>query len=225
MVRLMTMSKLAKICWVLCVLALAGGAGVLIGWLFSRQGDVQPIAVAPGSNPPIIAIAPMAITAEAADKRAVAARPGLEAGGLMAPAPEENADWEKQLDDILLSDTDPTNKADRILALIPTAPTNAQVELSQHLVNMVQDDHYEGAAQLLTNTATPAAVSTVLMNDLLNRNNSLKLPMLLAVARQEDHPLKDQAREMLVLLLQVDDGSNWDQWSAAITTWLQDNSQ
>jgi hypothetical protein len=63
------------------------------------------------------------------------------------------------------------------------------------------------------------------MNDLLNRNNSLKLPMLLAVARQDDHPLKDQAREMLELLLQEDDGDNWDQWSASITTWLQNNSQ
>ncbi|HTA31523.1 MAG TPA: hypothetical protein VK731_13610, partial [Candidatus Cybelea sp.] len=111
------------------------------------------------------------------------------------------------------------------LSMIPTAPSNAQVELSQHLVNMVQDDHYDGAAQLLTNAVTPAAVSTVLMNDLLNRNNTLKLPMLLAVARDNNHPLKDQAREMLELLIQEDNGSNWDQWSASIDTWLQNNPQ
>jgi hypothetical protein len=209
----------------LCVLALAGGAGVLVGWLFSRQGDIQPIAAPPGSNPPIAAIAPVAVASESAAQGTGAELAGLEQSGLPAPAAEENTNWEKQLDDVLLSDADPTNKADRILALIPTAPTNAQVELSQHLVNMVQDDHYEGAGQLLTNPATPAAVSTVLMNDLLNRNNGLKLPMLLAVARQDDHPLKDQAREMLVLLVQEDDGSNWDQWSAAITTWLQNHSQ
>jgi hypothetical protein len=218
------MSKLAKLFWVLCVLALAGGAGVLIGWLFSRQGDVQPIAAPPGSNQ-IIAIAPVAIASEAAPRGPEGARASLVKSGPAAAAPEESTDWEKQLDDVLLSDTDPTNKADRILALIPNAPTNAQVELSQHLVNMVQDDHYEGAGQLLTNPATPAAVSTVLMNDLLNRNSGLKLPMLLAVARQDDHPLKDQAREMLELLLQEDDGNNWDQWSASITTWLQNNSQ
>ena len=133
--------------------------------------------------------------------------------------------WEQQLDDVLLADTDANTKADRILALIPTAPTNAQVELSQHLVNMVQDDHYAGAAQLLTNPATPADVSTVLMNDLLNRNNTLKLPMLLAVARDDDHPLKGQAREMLELLIQQDDGTNWDQWGASITAWLQNNAQ
>jgi len=144
---------------------------------------------------------------------------------LLPPPPEVSTDWEKQLDDVLLSDADANSKADRILALIPTAPTNAQVELSQHLVNMVQDDHYDGAAQLLTNPVTPAAVSTVLMNDLLNRNNALKLPMLLSVARDDDHPLKDQAREMLELLIQEDDGTNWDQWSASVNTWLQNNPQ
>jgi hypothetical protein len=88
---------------------------------------------------------------------------------------------------------------------------------------MVQDDHYDGAAQLLTNSATSAAVSTVLMNDLLNRNNALKLPMLLAVAREDAHPLKDQAREMLELLIQEDNGSNWDQWATSINNWLQNN--
>jgi hypothetical protein len=110
--------------------------------------------------------------------------------------------------------------------MIPTAPSKeAQVELTQHLVNMVQDDHYDGAAQLLTNSTTPAAVSTVLMNDLLNRNNTLKLPMLLDVASDGDHPLKDQARDMLELLIQEDDGTNWDQWAASISTWLQNNPQ
>ena len=59
---------------------------------------------------------------------------------------------------------------------------------------------------------TPSAVSTLLMNDLLNRHNSLKLPMLLAVASNGDHPLKDQAKDMLELFLQADYGTNWDQW-------------
>jgi hypothetical protein len=140
-----------------------------------------------------------------------------------APAPDA-ADWEQKLDEILLSGDEDNAKADRILALIPTAPPDAQSELAQHLVNMVQDDHYDGAAELLTNSATPSAVSSVLMNDLLNRNNNLKLPMLLDVARNDEHPLKDQAREMLELLIQEDNGTNWDQWSASIDTWLQNNN-
>jgi hypothetical protein len=219
------MSKLAKVFCVLCVLALAGGAGVLIGWLVSREGDVKPIAVSPGSNQPMIAIAPVAASSGASPKAASLGRYNREKPDPDPAALAESTAWQQQLDDVLLSDTNVNTKADRILAMIPTAPSNAQVELSQHLVNMVQDDHYDGAAQLLTNAATPKAVSTVLMNDLLNRNNNLKLPMLLGVARDDDHPLKDQAREMLELMLQEDDGTNWDQWGAAITTWIQNNPQ
>jgi hypothetical protein len=225
----MVMTDLAKALRVLSVLALAGGVGVFIGWMKSRDGDIQPIAVPPGSNQPAIFIAPLAMTPVATPPASNATptprRVKRPKPVLLPQPPEENMQWEQQLDDVLLADTDANTKADRILALIPTAPTNAQVELSQHLVNMVQDDHYEGAAQMLTNPATPADVSTVLMNDLLNRNNTLKLPMLLDVARDEDHPLKDQAREMLELLIQQDDGTNWDQWGASINTWLQNNAQ
>jgi hypothetical protein len=226
----MVMTDLAKAMRVLSVLALAGGVGVFIGWMKSRDGDIQPIAVPPSSNQPAIFIAPLAMTPVAtppASSNATQKAPRIKRPKpvLLPPPPEENMQWEQQLDDVLLADTDANTKADRILALIPTAPTNAQVELSQHLVNMVQDDHYDGAAQMLTNPATPTDVSTVLMNDLLNRNNTLKLPMLLAVARDDDHPLKDQAREMLELLIQQDDGTNWDQWGASINTWLQNNAQ
>jgi hypothetical protein len=207
---------------------MAGAVGLLIGWMASRQGDVAPIVVPPSDNPPPTLSLPQAPATAAPETKLAAAAPSRHSAStesVPAPAPQYSADWEQKLDDILLADVDSNTKADRILALIPTSPPDAQVELSQHLVNMVQDDHYDGAAQLLTNAVTPSAVSTVLMNDLLNRNNTLKLPMLLAVAQNSDHPLKDQAREMLELLLQQDNGSNWDQWSSAINTWLQNNPQ
>jgi hypothetical protein len=220
------MSVVGKVGRVAVVLAMAGAVGLLIGWMASRQGDVAPIVVPTNSAPPMAVIpqapptpAPEAVVTHPAPPR----RARVEAAP--PPAPQYATDWEQKLDDILLSEADANTKADRILALIPTAPPDAQVELSQHLVNMVQDDHYSGAAQLLTNSVTPSAVSSVLMNDLLNRGNTLKLPMLLAVAQNNDHPLKDQALEMLELLLQQNDGTNWDQWNSSINTWLQDNPQ
>jgi hypothetical protein len=219
------MTALAKFMRVLVVLILAGGVGILIGWMKTREGDIQPVAVPPSSNEPAIGIAPVAMTSVTPPPVANPHHVAREKPVLLPAPPEDSTEWEKQLDDVLLSDADVNVKADRILAMIPTAPSNAQVELSQHLVNMVQDDHYDGAAQLLTNPVTPSAVSTVLMNDLLNRNNTLKLPMLLAVARDDEHPLKDQAREMLELLIQEDNGTNWDQWGTSIDTWLQNNPQ
>jgi len=219
----MLMSNLAKVVRVLGVLVLAGGVGVFIGWMKSRDGDVQPIAVPAASTQMTANVAPVAMEQVAEPPATKPKRLTRHQPDLSPPPPANAVDLDKQLDDVLLSDADPNTKADKILAMIPSAPTNAQVELSQHLVNLVQDDHYDGAAQLLTNAATPSAVSTVLMNDLLNRNNTLKLPMLLAVARDDDHPLKDQAREMLELLIQEDNGTNWNQWSDSINTWLQNN--
>jgi hypothetical protein len=219
------MSNVVKVVRILVVLALAGGVGVFIGWMKSRDGDIQPIAVPAASNQQGMSVAPVATAEVQPFLPSQPTRLTRHKADVPSPAAEGFPEWEKQLDDVLLSDADANTKADKILSMIPTAPSNAQVELSQHLVNMVQDDHYDGAAQLLTNAVTPAAVSTVLMNDLLNRNNTLKLPMLLAVARDNNHPLKDQAREMLELLIQEDNGSNWDQWSASIDTWLQNNPQ
>ena len=131
--------------------------------------------------------------------------------------------WEERLDGILLGAGEVNDKADMIRKLMTLAPAEAQVELAHHLVNMVQDDHYDGAAELLTNATTQPEVATVLMNDLLNRRNTLKLPMLLAIARNDDHPLKDQAKDMLELFLQADYATNWDQWSSAVDAWLQQN--
>jgi hypothetical protein len=218
------MSVLGKVGRVAGVLAIAGAVGLLIGWMASRQGDVAPVVVPLDANPSLFVIPP-APPATGTDPNIALAAPPPQTAADPTPAPQYSTDWEQKLDDILLAEEDPNTKADQILALISSAPPDAQVELSQHLVNMVQDDHYAGAAQLLTNAVTPSAVSTVLMNDLLNRPNALKLPMLLSVAQNEDHPLKDQAREMLELLLQQDEGTNWDQWSSSINTWLQNNPQ
>jgi hypothetical protein len=215
------MSKFAKALRVLAVLALTAGLGTLIGWLVSRQGDIAPVTVAPATNQPL-AVAPLAET-PAPKPLPVAREPVREKAASRVDAGA--ADWEQKLDDILLGDDDENGKADKILALILRAPASAQQELAQHLVNMVQDNHYDGTAEMLTNAATPADVSGVLMNDLLNRNNNLKLPMLLAIARNDAHPLKDQALDLLGLLTQEDNGTNWEQWSATIDTWLQNNSQ
>ena len=218
------MNNWPKVLRGLTLLAIAAGLGTLIGWLASRQGDVAPVAV-PAMNTQPMAVAPQAVENPALPRPAPIiiheADHLPQTSGMDTGMP----DWEQKLDDILLGDDDENGKADKILALIPLAPPDAQQELAQHLVNMVQDDHYDGTAQMLTNAATPPDVSNVLMNDLLNRNNELKLPMLLAIARNDNHPLKDQALDLLGLLTQEDNGTNWDQWSADIAAWLQNNPQ
>jgi hypothetical protein len=208
----------------LALLAVVVGLGTLVGWLWTRRGDVTPLIEPASTNQTLAVAVPPEVQAVAPQPAPVAPGPTF-VKKVLARKEQVATDWEEKLDAILLGDDDENGKADAILALIPRAPAEHQQELAQHLVNMVQDDHYDGTAEMLTNAVTPADVSDVLMNDLLNRNNTLKLPMLLAIARNPDHPLKDQAVDLLGLLTQEDNGTNWDQWSTTIDTWLQNNPQ
>jgi hypothetical protein len=206
------------------VLAIAAiGAGLLYAWWIGRHEVATPVV----SAETIELSQPTVPGPELSGPIKTPANGLTQPPGRQGSAnPMEAADsrpWEERLDGILLGAGEVNDKADMIRKLMTLAPAEAQVELAHHLVNMVQDDHYDGAAELLTNATTQPEVATVLMNDLLNRRNTLKLPMLLAIARNDDHPLKDQAKDMLELFLQADYATNWDQWSSAVDAWLQQN--
>jgi hypothetical protein len=209
-------SKTGLMIVVILAAALLVGGG--LGWWLTRQDTSKTSA-----NPePAVAKAP-ANTAPASNEVAAADPQAAPA----EPAPDEGlppqAGVEQKLDAVLLSDADPSVKANRILALMPQATDAEKAELAQHLVNLVSDDNYSATGEMLANPTTPSEVSGILLHDLLNRNNKLKLPMLLAVARVDNHPLKTEAHDMLELFIQEDKGSNWSEWETAINKWLKEN--
>jgi hypothetical protein len=221
-----SIEKMGKTLAVWTVLALAAiGAGLAVAWYMGNHDKVATVVLPEEVSipQPVLPDPPATVPRP---RPGISAQPAMERGWTN-PVPDPDAQhWEQKLDEILLGSSgiaEVNDKSDAILKLMTVAPPNGQRELAQHLINMTQDDHYDGVAQLLTNAATQTDVSTVLMNDLLNRRNTLKLPMLLAIARNPDHPLDGQAKDMLSLFLQADYDTNWDQWSAAVDTWLQQN--
>lgn len=136
---------------------------------------------------------------------------------------DEAETWEDKLDEILTSELDTTQMGESLLDLMPTVNEEAQMELAGHIVNLVDDEHYARVAPYLTNAAVPEAVSSVFMNDLYNRANSLKLPLVLAVARTENHPLREEAKDLLELYIEEDYGTDWKKWESAMNTWLKEN--
>jgi hypothetical protein len=62
-----------------------------------------------------------------------------------------------------------------------------------------------------------------LLDDVLNRPNSLKLPALLDVARNAQHPKAAEAKNFLTLFIEEDYGSDWDKWQTGIEAWLKAN--
>lgn len=135
-----------------------------------------------------------------------------------------NTNWEDSVDDIVGSDDADTNKVSRLFALFPTLPPDGQEEVVQHLSNLVEDENYAQLGNLLTNNSLPQGVLDELMSDVLNRPNSLKLPMLLAVGQDPNNPEHDEAKDLLELYLGEDPSTNnWNGAPDLLKNWLQQN--
>jgi hypothetical protein len=150
---------------------------------------------------------------------------GTNAGTVESIATSTNAvaDWEDKLDEILVSDKEDAAKARQMLEMFPRLPEDGQVEVAQHLSNLISDEDYPALAQYVTNSSLPEAVLDVLMADALNRPNSLKLPVLLGLARDSQNPKATEAKDVLELFLEEDYGTDWPAWQTKMEQWLKEN--
>jgi hypothetical protein len=214
------MQKFSKVLIGIGILAGIVAAGIVIGWWGSRGSAPPPtpsVAIptpvqSPNNRPP----------STGAESTTAAANPTVVATTTTVPAGATNllADWEDKLDEILGSDEDDTNKVKDLFAVFPRLPEEGQAEVAQHLSNLVSDDNYTPLGQLLQNTKLPDSVLDVLMSDVLNRPNSVKLPQLLQVAQNPDHPKADEAKDLIELYLDEDDPAKWPD---KMQQWLKEN--
>jgi len=212
----MRSSTLGRVSGILFVAIVIGG---LVGWWMSRT-PAEPESRSP--EPTTLPAVSTETEPPAPPKNNIVAE-------IPMPAPPVAGtnwsadDWEDHMDEILTSETDTRRKAEDLLDMLPTVNEEAKIELAGHIVNLVEDDQYARVAPYLTNAAVPEAVSSVFMNDLYNRANSLKLPLVLAVARTESHPLREEAKDLLELYIEEDYGTDWVKWEAAMNAWLKEN--
>ena len=209
---------------VVTVLALVFG-GRYLGWYGKRPAEV---AGNPAEPAPTEVRETPAPTPEAAAPRipAIAARrlaPAAAAQPAPSPTPELMTDWEQKIDDVLSGKEDEALKAKKLLDIFPRMPEEGQVEAAQHISNLLPDEQYPALSQTLTNARTPEAVLDVLMTDVLNRSNTIKLNALLDVARTPDHPKAEEARDVLEVFIDQDCGQDWSCWAAGVQKWLKEN--
>lgn len=188
--------------------------------------QVSVVTETPGSTPP-----PQLPTGTLPPARPVPAYPPNRAATPVVALPADAAapttgmvtNWEEKIDDVLTSKGDEAVKAKQLLDIFPRLPEDGQIEAAQHLSNLLPDEQYPALAQTLTNAHTSEAVLDVLMTDVLNRPNQLKLSTLLDVARTPDHPKAEEAKDVLEVFVDEDYGQNWLAWEAAIQKWLKEN--
>ena len=234
------MSKLPKIAVIVAIIVVVVGIGIAVGWFGSTKprpnvndappaSDAQPSAgtakQAISPRPDDIAKSkpprhrPVAIGSNSVNLPGSPGSPGS------ASANGTNAipDWEDKVDGILTSDGEDTDKAKKMLEMFPKLAPDAQEEVAHHLSNLTPDEDYSPLGNLLTNSTLPEAVLDVFMEDVLNRPNTVKLPLLLQVAQNPVHPGAQEAKDVLELFLEQDYGTDWATWQAKMQDWLKEN--
>lgn len=207
---------------VLAIVAL----GVLIGRFAVRHSppsiESTPVisestgASAEGTNP-------SSFFRKRAEPRAPEGATNLASTHVSATVTNGMADWEDKIDEVLGSDAEVADMAQKLLELFPKFPPVGQVEAAEHLSNLLDDDNYAPLGQYLTNASMPASVLQALMDDALNRPDSMKLPLFLEVARNPSHPNAAEAKDELEFYLDEDYGTNWTVWEQKLQEWLKEN--
>jgi hypothetical protein len=191
-------------------------AGILVGWWNTRgfsqkvaptgnetiAGNLQPAPLSQKPDGPSIEIASAAPVARSMDH------------GLIT-------NWNEQLDKLLNSPSSNREKIDALLAIFPRLPDDGQTEVAATLSTLLPDAEYGQLGQYLTNSGTAEPVREVLMSELLNRPDPIRLPWLLEVARSEQGPEAAEARGLLTVLLEEDNGTDWQRWQTEVEQHLQ----
>ena len=198
--------------------------GRFLGWYGGKPAEVTGTGEPPGDTAPSTSETPPAITPPRPNPPRPLAQATQTAAVPQVPTSAAPiADWEEKIDGILTAQEEDGQKAKRLLAMFPNLPEDGQVEAAQHISNLLPDEQYASLAQTLTNAAMPEAVLDVLMTDVLNRPNQLKLETLLDVARTPNHPKAEEALDVLEVFVDENYGQDWAAWKNAVEKWLKEN--
>lgn len=140
--------------------------------------------------------------------------------------PTEIPEWETKIDEIIRSNPDNSEAGNRAAAqmlvnLLPTLPPDGQSEAAQHITNLIEDKDYNQVLQIVKNPQMPEEVLDVFVTDLMNRDDTVKLPTLLAIAKIPNHPHQEEAKTDLEIFLDEDYGADWGKWDAAMKAYLK----
>ena len=87
---------------------------------------------------------------------------------------------------------------------------------------MILDDQYSRVLPLVKNPNLPEDVLDVFVTDLMNRDDAVKLPALLDIAKIPNHPHHEEALTDLEIFLDADIPPNdWGRWDSAVKEYLR----
>jgi hypothetical protein len=135
--------------------------------------------------------------------------------------------WEDRLTIILSSEDANQATVRQLLDGLQSLPIEAQQEYIAHALNLSEDEDYTLIEVVYFSPGLAPEVSEEIFNDVLNRSDEIKLPLLAKTLRRSDHPMSGEAREILEMYLDAEEGSvPPGGWEAAVQAYLvQDQGQ
>ena len=106
----------------------------------------------------------------------------------------------------------PADAANSILASWKDLSEPGRTAAAQHLANLVADEQFQPVANILLDLKSSQEVQSILFADILNRQDSLKWPLIMKVLETKGHPLSQEARTILTVVLGRDYGDDWAKW-------------
>jgi hypothetical protein len=141
-------------------------------------------------------------------------------------SPQPLAEWEVKIDSVLRANPDNSDAANSstaqmLINLLPTLPPEGQAEAAQHVSNLLADSDYSKVLPIIKNPTMNEDVLDVFVTDLMNRDDTVKLPTLLEIAKIPNHPHREEAATDLQIFLDEDYGTDWAKWDAAMKAYLK----
>jgi hypothetical protein len=133
--------------------------------------------------------------------------------------------WEEKLDTILSGDGTNKETVLRLLQDFNHLPAEAQMEYIAHALNLCEDTEFGPIEAIYTQSETPAEVREQIFDDALNRPDEIKLPLMARTMATPNHPMQDEAKEILCLYLELDPQSSGStDWNGRVRSYLQKNA-
>ncbi len=216
------MNSRSLIALVVLILAILGGAL----WFLQTAPPPAPVPEIVKTTPSPVEPMPVVPGGPSTASTAATTAPAEALVKPVAKAPAALADWEVKIDNILRANPDNSEAANSATAqtlinLLPTLPPDGQTEAAQHISNLLADKDYSRVLPIVKNASTPEDVLDVFVTDLMNRDDTVKLPTLLEIAKISNHPHHEEAATDLQIFLDEDYGTDWVKWDAKLKDYLK----
>ena len=110
---------------------------------------------------------------------------------------------------------------EKLLVLFPGFTQYEKIAAAPHIVNLVGDEQISTMVGFLKNPTTPIEAQTVFFNDMLNRPPQVGWPVLVDIIGTPNHPLAQQAKELLTTIVGGDHGNDVNGWLEGVKAQLK----